>query len=151
MSETSVFTRVEPDLLHVLEELRKLEPIFHRQDFGKNVADFKRAMAPEYWEVGASGRRYSGDFILNWLEQCPPVDAGAAGWKCSEFGLRRLGANTYLLTYTLSQGERLTRRATIWQSADDGWRILYHQGTVVSADEDDAIPPAWRDAGRSQG
>jgi hypothetical protein len=148
MNDTSVFTSVGPDLLHVLEELRRREPIFHRQVFGKNVADFKRAMAADYWEVGASGRRYIGDFILNALEHYPPVDAEATGWKCSDFGLRRLGESTYLLTYTLSQGERLTRRATIWQSTDDGWRILYHQGTVVSASEDDTIPPAseapWR-------
>ncbi len=130
-----VFTRVEPELQPVLEQLQRREPIFHRQEFGRNVADFKRVMAPEYWEVGASGRRYSGDFILRGLEQHPPVDAETAGWKCSEFGLRRLGTNTYLLTYTLSQGERLTRRATIWQSSDDGWQILYHQGTVVSTND----------------
>ena len=47
---------------------------------------------------------------------------------------------SYLFTYTLRQRERLTRRATIWQSTGDGWRILYHQGTLVSAEEDDVVP-----------
>jgi hypothetical protein len=26
---------------------------------------------------------------------------------------------------------RLTRRATIWQNTSEGWKILYHQGTIV--------------------
>jgi hypothetical protein len=37
-----------------------------------------------------------------------------------------------LLTYTLLQDkQRLTRRGTIWQSTADGWKIVYHQGTIV--------------------
>jgi hypothetical protein len=137
MSEDSTFTRVDSELLPVLEELRCREPIFHRSAFGKTKADFKRAMAPDYWEVGASGGRYSREFILRHLEQSPPVDAEAAGWACSEFGLRGLGPNAYLLTYTLDQSGRITRRATIWQRTDEGWQILYHQGTIVSAGDDD--------------
>jgi hypothetical protein len=77
------------------------------------------------------------------LEQYPPVDAAAAGWQCYDHALRRLGPDTFLLTYTLRQVERVTRRATIWQSTSAGWRILYHQGTIVSAEEDDTFPASW--------
>jgi hypothetical protein len=43
-----------------------------------------------------------------------------------------LSEDTYLLTYTLLQdNQRLTRRATIWQKTPDGWKIVYHQGTMV--------------------
>jgi hypothetical protein len=38
-----------------------------------------RVVAPEYREVGASGRRYSRDFILRTLEEKPPVDAAEVG------------------------------------------------------------------------
>jgi hypothetical protein len=140
MTKASAFTHVEPALLPVLEELRRMEPIFHTQAFGMTSAERERVVALEYWEVGASGRRYSREFILRGLEERPPVDAADAGWTCSEFGLRRLGAETYLLTYTLRQGERITRRATIWEKAGGGWRILFHQGTVVTAEEDDRAP-----------
>jgi hypothetical protein len=68
------------------------------------------------------------------------VDAAAAGWLTSEFGLRRLGPDTYLLTYTLDQAGRRTRRSTIWQNSKSGWRTLYHQGTIISVEEDDTIP-----------
>ena len=134
MADHEVFTHIAPDLLPVLEALRRREPIFHTPEFGATLAEFETATAPEYWEVGASGRRYSREFILRALDRNPPVNAASAGWQSYDHGLRRL------FTYTLRQGERLTRRATIWQSTSSGWRVLYHQGTIVSADEDDAFP-----------
>ena len=139
MRSEPVFARVEDGLEAVLRELRAREPIFHTAAFGLTAAERERVVAPEYWEVGASGRRYSREFILRTLEEKPPVDAAGAGWECFDFGLRRMGPETYLLTYTLDQAGRITRRVTIWEKAVDGWRILYHQGTVVTV-EDDTMP-----------
>jgi hypothetical protein len=136
MANEEIFAYVEPDLFAVLEELRRREPIFHTPEFGTTLEDFESATDPHYWEVGASGRRYGRDFILRTLKQNPPVDAAAANWQVSGLGLRRLGPDTYLLTYTLYQGERITRRATIWQETSIGWRILYHQGTIVGSEDD---------------
>jgi hypothetical protein len=115
--------------VEVFEDLRRREPIFHRHEF-------ETTMAPEYWEIGASGRCYSQGFIVKHLARNPPVDAAAAGWECSDYGLRGLGADTYLFTYRLRQGERITRRATIWEKTAEGWRVLYHQGTIVTAEEE---------------
>ena len=140
MADDSVFSRVDPQLQPILDELRSREPIFHTERFGKSLEDFERSTAPDFWEVGASGRRYSRDFILGMRAQEELVDADAAGWKASGFGLRRLGSECYLLTYTLDQDGRLTRRATIWENAKEGWRIGYHQGTIISANEDDPLP-----------
>jgi hypothetical protein len=137
----SVFTGVEDGLEPVLDELRRREPIFHNPEVGSTTAEFERSMARDYWEVGASGRRYSRAFVLRELTKSVPyVDAAAAGWQTSEFGLRRLGPATYLLTYTLDQVGRRTRRSTIWRSSEDGWQILYHQGTIIAAEEDDTFP-----------
>jgi len=87
--------------------------------------------AEDFWETGASGRRYSRSFVLDELERrfsTPHEDV----WEARDFCCRGLGENMYLLTYTLLQDRRrLTRRATIWQRAADGWKILYHQGTIV--------------------
>jgi hypothetical protein len=143
MSNQTVFSHTDPDLLSTLEELRRREPIFHTPEFGSTRADFEKATAPEYWETSASGRRYGREFILRALEQNPPIDAVAAGWQCYDHAIRRLGPDIYLLTYTLRQVERLTRRATIWQTTATGWRVLYHQGTVVTAEEDDTFPRSW--------
>ena len=134
----SPFAHTDADLLPILHELLRLEPIFHTKEFGLTRTDFEKRMAPDYWEIGASGRRYSREFILDFLAKNPPVDAASAGWQASDHALRQLGPDTYLLTYTLLQGGRLTRRATIWQKTNEGWRIVYHQGTIASPEEQSA-------------
>lgn len=121
----------DPELADVLAELRRREPIFHRPEFGTTRADFDKLMVEDYWETGASGRRYQRDHILDVLESRyagPYNDV----WQTSGFHCRRLAADVYLLTYTLLQDStRLTRRATIWQRTGDDWKVVYHQGTIV--------------------
>jgi hypothetical protein len=128
---------VGPDLstdarLHaVLEELRAREPIFHRPELGTTRADFEAQTAADFWEVGASGRRYDRAFVLTMLEQrwsAPHEDV----WETSDFRCRELSEGSYALTYTLRQGERVTRRLTLWRKADGAWQVLFHQGTLVS-------------------
>ncbi|MGA3082094.1 MAG: DUF4440 domain-containing protein [Terracidiphilus sp.] len=122
-----------PELQGVLAELSRREPIFHRPEFGTTRADFERMTAEDYWETGASGRRYSRQCVLNELEKrfsTPHSDV----WETRDFHCRRLSEDTYLLTYTLLQNnQRLTRRATIWRGTADGWKIVYHQGTIVES------------------
>ena len=121
----------DPALAPILEELSRREPIFHRPEFGTARADLERMMVEDFWETGASGRRYSRDFVLAELERrmaAPPADA----WESSDFYCRRLAPDVYLLTYTLVQDRgRRTRRATIWQQTSEGWKAVYHQGTIV--------------------
>lgn len=129
--ETILLETEAAELQKVLIELSRREPIFHRPEFGTLRADFERMTVEDYWETGASGRRYSRQAVLDALEQrssAPYEDV----WETSEFVCRELAPDIYLLTYTLLQNkERLTRRSTIWQRTLDGWKIVYHQGTVV--------------------
>jgi len=121
----------DPKLLGVLAELRCREPIFHRSELGRTRADFESMTTPDFWEVGASGRRYSRGFVLDALEERHrnPVEEV---WETTDFRCQELAADIYLLTYTLrQQGGRLTRRATIWKRTGDGWKIVFHQGTIV--------------------
>jgi hypothetical protein len=114
----------------VLEELRRREPIFHRAEFARTRAELEAMTAKDFWEVGASGRRYSREYVLKTLaaRQENPVDDQ---WQALDFHCRELADDVYLLTYTLLQAERRTRRASIWQRSGAGWKILFHQGTVV--------------------
>jgi hypothetical protein len=59
----------------------------------------------------------------------------ADDWQTEGFYCQEIAPENYLLTYTLRQGPRVTRRATIWRRAAQGWVIVYHQGTVVEAAE----------------
>lgn len=131
---------VEPEFASVLEELRPREPLFHTAAFGLAHEARERSTASAYWEVGASGRRYSRAFILRYLHENPPVDAAQSGWRCSEFGLRPVSQDTWLLTYLLNQNGRLSRRMSLWQKTHAGWQVLYHQGTLAAGGEDDTPP-----------
>lgn len=115
-------------LAGVLEELIAREPIFHRPELG---TDFENMIAADFWEVGASGRRYSREYILAELERRltnPQADV----WETSDFHCRRLSDTVYLLTYRLLQNKkRKTHRCTIWERTGEDWKILYHQGTIV--------------------
>ena len=125
-------------LLDVLAELRCREPIFHRSELGTTRADFEGMTTADFWEIGASGRRYSRSSVLETLEE--RLAHGSAGhqspveefWETTDFRCQELAADVYLLTYTLrQQGGRITRRATIWRRSDEGWKIVFHQGTIV--------------------
>jgi hypothetical protein len=120
-----------PELADILAELSSREPVFHRPEHGTTRADLEKMTAEDFWETGASGRRYSRQFVMDELERRrdnPPADV----WVTSDLYCRRLAGDVYLLTYTLVQDNaRLTRRSSIWQKSSEGWRVIYHQGTVV--------------------
>jgi hypothetical protein len=120
-------------LLHIQEELIAREPIFHRPEHGTTREAFIAMTAEDFWEVGASGRRYDREYVLDVLEQrylTPHEDK----WETEDFYCQLVAADNYLLTYTLRQAGRITRRATLWRRAPDGWVITYHQGTAVEAE-----------------
>src|SRR5471032_1675428 len=114
-----------PGLTEVLDELRQLEPLFHTGH------DAERIAAPTFWEVGASGRRYSRQYILDVLRQ-RAASPMPENWYAEDFHLFPAGVDHYLLTYTLRQPERVTRRLTVWQRSGGQWQAIYHQGTIVS-------------------
>ena len=114
----------------VLEELRRREPIFHRPEVAGSRTELEAMTARDFWEIGASGRRYSRRYVLDTL--AARRDASLVDdFEATDFYCRELAPDLYLLTYTLLQGERTTRRASIWQREGSGWKVLFHQGTVV--------------------
>lgn len=121
----------DPELTDILAELVSREPIFHRPELGVTRADFENMTVTDFWEVGASGRCYGREYVLDQLEKrhaVPHVDI----CETTDFRCRRLAQDVYLLTYTLLQNdERRTRRSTVWQRTLEGWKIVFHQGTIV--------------------
>jgi hypothetical protein len=118
-------------LLDVLAELRRREPIFHRPEFGTTRAELETMVDANFWEVGASGRRYTRKYALEVLEKRTGTP-GEELWETTDFRCQELAVDLYLLTYTLRQGERITRRSTIWRRSTEGWKVVFHQGTIVA-------------------
>ncbi len=110
--------------------MKKLEPIFHRPESRTTRRDFEEMIEASFWEVGASGRRYSREYVLDVLEE-RSKDKTEESWKAEDFHCLEVASDNYLLTYTLFQDERVTRRATLWRRCGDDWKVVYHQGTIV--------------------
>lgn len=124
---------LEPNHAEVLAELERREPIFHRREFGTTREEFESLTASDFWEVGASGEVYSREEVWASLERryADPDYWASDAWETSDFLCREIAPGVYLVTYTLQQGERHTRRMTVWRRVGDVWQIVYHQGTQV--------------------
>jgi hypothetical protein len=73
---------------------------------------------------------YSREYVSDELERRhahPSEDE----WQTRDFHCIEIAADNYLLTYTLIQGARVTRRSTIRRRTARGWKIVYRQGAVV--------------------
>ena len=118
------------DLLAVQEALKPLEPLVYAANAGKTRDYFDTLLAPEFWEVAASGRRYSRDYVLDSLEarQQNPFDQE---WKTSDYFVQQLATDLFLITYRLHQPTRVSARTSLWRKTQQGWQFVYHQGSTV--------------------
>lgn len=116
---------------NLLQHLRKLESDLHHPGVPCSRARLEQMLHPDFWEIGASGRRYERDMVINVLEaqQLPPAVAA------SNYAVTMLNDGSALLTYhsaRVGQDGVLihpTHRSSIWQYTDGRWQLLYHQGT----------------------
>ena len=120
-----------PELAAELAELEILEYAIHHPKRGTPRAEIERLFSEDFWETGASGKRYSRAFVLDVLEG-RTKGQNVEVWEASGFQCRLLCPGVVLLTYDLVQNAgRITRRASVWRKTLGGWKVLYHQGTVA--------------------
>jgi hypothetical protein len=92
-AEMEPILATDPALAGVLDELVTREPIFHRPELGMTRAHFENMMMPDFWEIGASGRRYSRDFVLAELEKRHRVQTVDV-WENYRLPLSKVGAGS---------------------------------------------------------
>ena len=85
--------------------------------------------AEQEQQANDAATRQAGQSIM---QQLSGIQQLAGNGAESVSLMSALSGDTYLLTYTLLQDhKRLTRRATIWRNTAEGWKAVYHQGTIV--------------------
>lgn len=119
------------DTAHVAEELVRLESKVHWPLAGTTREEIARWFAADFWEIGASGRKFSLDVVLNVLEKRSASGASIEPRQLTDVECRALSADTFLLSYLLRQPARVTRRSSVWRQSANGWQMLHHQGTVA--------------------
>jgi len=92
---------LKSDLDWILSELSAREPIFHRREFGTSREELLKMTADNFWEIGASGKTYDRDFVIeNLLERCKTPEPDS--WVCEDFSVRKLPKISTSLTMSCS-------------------------------------------------
>ncbi|QGV81457.1 DUF4440 domain-containing protein [Streptomyces ficellus] len=116
-------------------ELRLLDPAVRA-----SRAEAARLLHPDFTEVGASGRRWTRQAMLDALPGMAPAPAlPADGPPVEVSGMTgvQLAPDVVHLTYETAGGGHRVRRSSLWRRDPAGragggdWRLYYHQGTPV--------------------
>lgn len=118
-----------------LAELRELEPVFHNEPREDGRERLEAMMVEDFFEVGASGRIYSREHVLDRVLARIERGEPEAESEVEDFFVRRIGPHAYLCTYTLQlydgPAKRTSRRTTVWTDREGYWQVIYHQGTLA--------------------
>jgi hypothetical protein len=119
----------------ITASLRSREPVFHCEPAGSDRAHFEAMLVEDYFEVGASGRVYTRERVIETAVDRYERDDPGVDNELEDFLVLPIGDHLFLATYTLHQPDghstRTTRRSTIWTDAGSLWQVVYHQGTIV--------------------
>jgi hypothetical protein len=95
--------------------------------FRKDRAAVSSLLAEDFSEFGSSGRVWSREAILDLLETEPSQPAP----QIEDFKIQRIAENAVLVTYRTVRPQVRTNRSSIWIQNEEGWQVLFHQGTKV--------------------
>lgn len=130
----------------LLETIVSLEQQLLDSQLRHRPEDLERLLHPQFHEVGASGRSYSRQAIIEQLAGEAPHDPGHFHVAAAS-GLQ-LAGDLVLLRWQLP-GDVPTRRSSLWIRADGAWQMIFHQGTAACVPESGVAlpPPVAPDAG----
>lgn len=99
-----------------------------REETRFDKAFMERALAPDFFEFGRSGRTYTRQQILDFPGE--PINAQRL---LEDLRVRLLDANTAQVTYNsrvrYQDVVESARRSSIWSRSGDTWVLRFHQGT----------------------
>ena len=117
-------------------EIRRLEEALLRPEIRTSSAELSRLLGEDFIEFGSSGRVYGRAQVIEALQA-----ASSDRITLESFRLQELGEHAVLARYVAvrhdGSGLELTRslRSSIWKREEGQWRIVFHQGTIASPDD----------------
>ncbi|MEV5611642.1 DUF4440 domain-containing protein [Streptomyces sp. NPDC052225] len=108
-------------------ELRLLDPAVRADD-----ARVTALLDPEFFEFGASGRRWDRASVLEVTGAAPAADDRPV--EVTEMAGAVLAPGVVHLTYHADHNGRRVRRSSLWRhDPGAGWRMYFHQGTPTAS------------------
>lgn len=112
----------DEDLAEVMARERELQTAAVRADKER----LTELLAPDFEEIGASGRVWDFQSIL---EMLLAEDEENADIEVHELTGRAIADDVVILRWQSVRGDRRVHRTSLWQRRSEGWRLVHHQGT----------------------
>jgi len=117
------------------ETIRRLEERLLPSGVRRSVEDALKLLADEFIEYGWSGGIYNKKQVIKGLQ-----DEDLVKISISDFAVTVLASDVILATYRAERHEsdgrkRYSLRSSIWKFIDDGWQVVFHQGTPTSVEK----------------
>ncbi|NGN92906.1 nuclear transport factor 2 family protein [Nocardioides sp. KC13] len=85
-------------------------------------------LAPDFEEIGASGRQWD---ITSILEMLAGEDEDMSDIEVHGLTGRVIADGVIILRWQSVRDECRVNRTSLWQRRPEGWRLVHHQGTPV--------------------
>jgi hypothetical protein len=108
----------------------ELELQLQKPEVRAEPADVEALLHPGFSEFGASGRRWGRPEMIAALAAEQPVGEEPVIITTEMTGTR-LADDVIHLTYLSQRAGRRALRSSIWLRTPDGWRVYFHQGTLI--------------------
>jgi hypothetical protein len=96
----------------------------------RSPARVDELLDPDFREIGASGRMWTRPEMVSALaEESSDEDEQVAA---TELEAAVVGPGLILVTYTTDRRGRRARRSSLWRRSGRAWRLLHHQGTLLT-------------------
>ncbi|QDC08775.1 nuclear transport factor 2 family protein [Oceanicola sp. D3] len=113
-----------------LAALPPLEEAIWSAASGYDRAEIERLLAPDFFELARSGRRYTREELLTDTSEGRPSKVALHGLEA-----REVAPGVALVTYTSEtrypDETQWAARSTLWAETPDGWQARFHQGTPL--------------------
>ena len=118
--------------MDISELIKALENELLQPEVRKSKERLNELIGDNFMEIGASGKNYNKQDILNKLPQ-----QAENKLALKDFNAIEISPDTILATYQVEKesedkkGKTISSRSSIWQNKDGKWKIIFHQGTLL--------------------
>ncbi|WP_420194077.1 MULTISPECIES: DUF4440 domain-containing protein [Marinobacter] len=122
-----------------MDELEQLERELHSAGTRQSAARLRELLRSDFREIGRSGREYSRHTILERLVDAEPPKVHAENFQRMDLD-PGVALVTYRSAHIDSEGRlhRDSLRSSIWIRGEEGWQMVFHQGTPIERAPDES-------------
>jgi len=114
----------------VLARITTLERELQTPACRADEARLRELLAPDFVEIGASGRRWDRESVMGLLRtETAGPEAGVI--EMTGISVRALAPGVVQVFWDSDRAGRHARRTSIWCEREAGWQQVYHQGTLL--------------------